>query len=97
MAKKKPEVVKMCILNGCNNTKSSTVFIDISDVALVIGIEKTEELVIIAVELQELIKRPGIKGLKSKFTGTGAFDRLELLEAINNHTPENTDDQAEVQ
>jgi len=97
MAKKDPAIVKMCILSGCNNTKSDTVFIDISDVALVLGIERTEELVISAAEFEELIKRPGIKGLKSKFTGIGAFDRLELLEAINNPSPENTDDQVEVQ
>lgn len=99
MSPKDPAIVKMCILSGCNNTTSDTVFIDITDVAIVLGIDKTEELIIQAAEFEELIKRPGIKGLKSKFTGIGAFDRKELLKAINNPTPapEDTDDQVEVQ
>lgn len=95
MIKKDREEVKRSIVKALKSDMAKDeeyVYIDVTDIALLIGMDNTEALADNLVETHQARAVSGTKQLKKHRTGIAQFDRADLLRAIEEYKPNDKTD-----
>lgn len=92
-----PQQLKTELFNGLHKTLKEVVIVDVSQVMTVIGVEETTAICLFCVEMtstpklkKKVLQRmaPAKRYIK---VGMGGFNRLQLIEAIQNATTRDQD------